>query len=103
MIARIKTVSRNEPLSAADHFENRVAAAIEIAIARRYLAWTRRFPHKPMAWHRSNLQGGISTDGMCPIPGRTLNHYNMRWPTIEGDARCCIIDSARTGVAPVCR
>jgi len=78
MIARIKTVSRNGRRLVADLFENRVAAAIENAIARRYLAWTRRFPRTPMAWHRSNLQGGISTDGMCPVPGRTLNHYNMR-------------------------
>ena len=40
-----------------------------------------------MAWHRSSAQGGISTDGVRPILGRTLNHYNTCWLTIEGDAR----------------
>jgi|GEM_PF-4099324 len=78
MIARIKTVSRNEPPPAAHHFANRVAAVEENALAHRYLAMTRRFPRKPTAWHRSYLQGGISTDGLCPVLGRTLNHYNTR-------------------------
>src|SRR5271166_7044291 len=82
----------------AHHFASRLAAVEEIAFARRYLAWTRRFPRTPMAWHPSNLHGGISTDGLCPVLGRTLNHYNTRWPTVEGDARCCIIHPARSGV-----
>ncbi len=47
-----------------------------------------------MAWPHSILQGGISTDGMCPVLGRTLNPYDTRWPTIEGDARCCITHPA---------
>lgn len=57
---------------------NRTAAREEIGFARRYLAWTDRFPRKPTAWHRSYFQDGISTDGLCPFLGRTLNHYNTR-------------------------
>jgi hypothetical protein len=57
---------------------NRAARVEEMGIVRRYLAWTKRFPRTPMAWHRSYLQGGISTDGLCPVLGRTLNHYNTR-------------------------
>ena len=52
-----------------------VATEVEQASGR-YLAWTERFPRTPMAWHRSTSQGGISTDGVRPILGRTLNHYN---------------------------
>jgi len=29
-----------------------------------------------MAWHRSVLQGGISTDGSHPVLGRTLDPNN---------------------------
>jgi hypothetical protein len=53
---------------------------------RRYLAWT--IWSAGAQWPGSALFGwfGISMDGVCPVLGRTLNHYNTRLPTIEGDA-----------------
>ena len=53
----------------------------------RYLAWTKRFSLTPMAWHRSNLQGGISTDGVCLRSQTYAQSLQHVMPTIEGDAQ----------------
>src|SRR5208283_425885 len=101
MIARIKTVSRNKPPRGPSTSRTGL-----LPFKKSHLrADTLPGPEGSRArqWHgtpRTCTEASPRTDCVLFSDARSI-HYNTRWPTIEGDARCCIIHPARSGVALV--